>query len=85
MPNCRAARPTRHCRVLVWLFSRKSRPDGRVAGMFALGYGALRFTTEFFREPDSFLGFLSLGLTMGQWLCVPLMAIGVWLLVRRAK
>ena len=69
--------------LLVWLFSRKSRPDGRVAGMFALGYGALRFTTEFFREPDSFLGFLSLGLTMGQWLCVPLMLIGVWLLVRR--
>lgn len=69
--------------VLVWLFSRKPRPDGRVAGMFALGYGALRFTTEFFREPDSFLGFLSLGMTMGQWLCVPLMAIGVWLLLRR--
>ena len=43
--------------VLVWLFSRKSRPDGRVAGMFALGYGALRFTTGILPEPDSFLGF----------------------------
>ena len=64
-------------------FSRKSRPDGRVAGMFALGYGALRFTTEFFREPTASSAF-SLGLTMGQWLCA-LMAIGVWLLVRRAK
>jgi phosphatidylglycerol:prolipoprotein diacylglycerol transferase len=70
--------------VLVWLFSRKSRPDGRVAGMFALGYGALRFTTEFFREPDSFLGFsprpdhgaVAVRATDGDW---------VWLLVRRVK
>jgi len=68
--------------VVVWLFSRKPRADGRVAGMFALGYGVLRFTTEFFREPDDFLGLLSLGMSMGQWLCLPLIALGAWLLWR---
>ena len=48
--------------------------------MFLLGYGALRFITEFFREPDAFLGFLALGLTMGQWLCLAMIAGGVALL-----
>ena len=38
--------------------------------MFLLGYGVLRFIVEFAREPDAFLGFLALGLTMGQWLCL---------------
>ena len=71
--------------VIVWLFSSKQRPEGRVAGVFAIGYATLRFIAEFFREPDAFLGFLSLGMTMGQWLCVPLFAMGVWLLVRRGS
>ncbi len=71
--------------ALVWVFSNKQRPEGRVAGAFAMGYATLRFAAEFFREPDAYLGFLSLGMTMGQWLCVPLMGIGVWLSFRPAK
>ena len=41
----------------------------------------LRFIAEFFREPDSFLGLLALGMSMGQWLCVPMIAAGIalWL------
>jgi phosphatidylglycerol:prolipoprotein diacylglycerol transferase len=42
----------------------------------------LRFVAEWFREPDSFLGLLALGLSMGQWLCLPMVAAGVWLMVR---
>jgi phosphatidylglycerol:prolipoprotein diacylglycerol transferase len=49
-----------------------------------LGYGFFRFLAEFFREPDAHLGLLSLGLSMGQWLCVPMMLGGIWLLRRRA-
>jgi phosphatidylglycerol:prolipoprotein diacylglycerol transferase len=37
---------------------------------------------EFFREPDSFLGLLALGMSMGQWLCLPMIAAGVWLWLR---
>jgi phosphatidylglycerol:prolipoprotein diacylglycerol transferase len=35
-----------------------------------------RFVVEFAREPDSFLGYLALGLTMGQWLSLPMILIG---------
>jgi phosphatidylglycerol:prolipoprotein diacylglycerol transferase len=42
-----------------------------------LGYGFFRFVAEFFREPDAHLGLLSLGMSMGQWLCVPMMLGGV--------
>ena len=48
-------------------------------------YGVLRFVAEYFREPDSFLGLLALGLSMGQWLCLPMVAAGVWLMARPAR
>ena len=51
--------------------------------MFLLGYGVARFIAEFAREPDAFLGFLALGFTMGQWLSLPMIAVGIWLLMRR--
>jgi phosphatidylglycerol:prolipoprotein diacylglycerol transferase len=48
-----------------------------VSGVFLIGYGVLRFVAEFFREPDSFLGLLALNMSMGQWLCVPMVVAGV--------
>lgn len=69
--------------VILWIYSSKSRPAGRVSGVFALGYGVFRFAVEFVRQPDAHIGYLAFGwLTMGQVLCVPLMAIGLWLLFR---
>jgi len=62
--------------VILWLYGRKQRKPGQVAAAFLIGYGALRFTAEYFREPDDFLGLLSMGLSMGQWLCVPMVLIG---------
>ena len=67
--------------VLLWLYARKPRRLGEVSGAFLLGYGLLRFTAEFFREPDSFLGLLPLGMSMGQWLCLPMIIGGVVFLV----
>ncbi len=63
--------------VLLWWFSSKPRKRGEVSALFLIGYGCLRFLAEFAREPDSFLGFLALGMTMGQWLCVPMIAGGI--------
>lgn len=74
--------------VVLWLYARRpgvSEVTGRVSGAFLLGYGVLRFFVEFFRQPDAHLGLLSLGLSMGQWLCVPMVAGGVYLLARRAR
>jgi phosphatidylglycerol:prolipoprotein diacylglycerol transferase len=63
--------------VVLWLYARYPRPVGAVSGVFMMGYGAARFGAEYFREPDAHLGLLTLGLSMGQWLCVPMMAVGV--------
>ncbi len=63
--------------ALLWWFSAKPRPRGQVSALFLIGYGAFRFIAEFAREPDSFLGLLALGLSMGQWLCLPMIAAGI--------
>ena len=67
--------------VLLWLYARGPRKMGQVSGAFLVGYGVFRFIAEFFREPDDFLGILALGMSMGQWLCVPMIGAGVWLWV----
>jgi phosphatidylglycerol---prolipoprotein diacylglyceryl transferase len=62
--------------AILWFFSSRPRPMGAVSGLFLLGYGSFRFIAEFAREPDDFLGLLSLGLSMGQWLSLPMIFIG---------
>lgn len=62
--------------VIVWLFSRKSRPTGQISSVFLAGYGIFRFVAEFARQPDEHLGLLNLGLSMGQWLSVPMIVLG---------
>jgi len=66
--------------VILWLYSRKPRPMGAVSAMFLIGYGSFRFLVEFTREPDAFLGLLGLGLSMGQWLSLPMIVAGLLLL-----
>jgi phosphatidylglycerol:prolipoprotein diacylglycerol transferase len=68
--------------VLLWLYAGKPRPTGQVSGAFLVGYGTLRFIAEYFREPDSFLGLLALNMSMGQWLCLPMIVAGAWLWTR---
>jgi phosphatidylglycerol---prolipoprotein diacylglyceryl transferase len=63
--------------VLLWFYAKKPRGLGQVSGAFLVGYGVLRFAAEYFREPDDFLGLLALKLSMGQWLSVPMVAIGI--------
>ncbi|MFZ5757023.1 MAG: prolipoprotein diacylglyceryl transferase [Pseudomonadota bacterium] len=67
--------------LLVWIFSRRPRPRYATSGVFALGYGCFRFTTEFFRTPDAHIGFVAFGwLTMGQLLCIPMILVGIFML-----
>lgn len=66
--------------TILWLYSARQRPTGAVSGAFLLGYGVLRFAAEYFREPDGFLGLLMFGLSMGQWLSLPMIAVGAGLL-----
>jgi len=63
--------------VLLWRYSSRPRPLGRVSGSFLIGYGTFRFLVEFVREPDRHLGFIALDfLTMGQLLSLPMIAVG---------
>ena len=62
--------------VLLWVYARKPRATGQVSGLFLLGYGVFRFIAEYFRQPDAHLGLLALGMSMGQWLCVPMILGG---------
>ena len=73
--------------VLLWLYARKPRKVGQVSGAFLLGYGVLRFIAEFFREPDAHLGILQFGMSMGQWLCVPMVVGGalLWAWAQKGK
>ena len=59
---------------------------GRLVGLFVLGYGVARFIVEFFREPDSQLAEFAArtGLHMGQWLCVPMVLGGAFLIATSA-
>jgi len=63
--------------ALLWWFSARPRARGEVSALFLIGYGVFRFAAEFAREPDDFLGLLAFGLSMGQWLSVPMIAAGI--------
>jgi phosphatidylglycerol:prolipoprotein diacylglycerol transferase len=67
--------------IVLWVYTRRRRPLGAASGLFLFGYGVCRFVVEYAREPDSFLGFLALGLTMGQWLSLPMIVIGAAMMV----
>ena len=70
--------------MFVWWFSRSADRAGQLSGAFLLGYGVLRFCTEFFRLPDAHLGFTALGwVTQGQILCVPMVLLGGYLILRK--
>ena len=66
--------------AVLWLYSSRPRAMGAISGLFLVGYGVMRFLAEFAREPDAFLGLLGLGLSMGQWLSLPMIALGLALL-----
>ncbi len=79
--------------LLIWMAWRRGalRAPGRIAGTFFAVYGIARFTVELVRQPDAQfvspdnpLGFAmqlgDFGLTMGQVLCIPMIALGAWLI-----
>lgn len=71
--------------VILWIYSSRRRPPGAISALFLIGYGLFRFIAEFFREPDDFLGLLALNWSMGQWLSLPMLLIGVVMMVWAAR
>lgn len=70
--------------IVQWLYRTEAvrRQSGMVAGIFLAGYAAARSLGELFREPDAHIGFLIAGSTLGQWLSLPLVMLGIVLIVR---
>ena len=67
--------------AILWLYSRQVRPRAAVSGVFLIGYGTFRFITEFFREPDHGIFGQSYTISMGQWLSLPMILIGIAMVV----
>lgn len=58
---------------------------GLASGIFMAWYAASRFVIEFFREPDTQIGYIAEYFTMGQMLCLPMFLLGVWLVLKAKK
>jgi phosphatidylglycerol---prolipoprotein diacylglyceryl transferase len=68
---------------IFWKTRARLRP-GLLAGLFVAGIALGRFTVEFYREPDAQLAEFAArtGLSMGQWLTLPMIALGLFFVVR---
>lgn len=53
-----------------------------LSGIFLTGYGTSRFIVEFFREPDVQIGYIFTYFSMGQLLCVPMIFVGIYFMVK---
>ncbi len=74
--------------TLLFVLSRSEairRRPGMLMGAFIAGYGVARSIGELFREPDNYIGFLAFGTTWGQWLSLPMIAIGLFFIVRASR
>ncbi len=91
--------------VLLWVFlwfviRRRNKFPGYTLGWYLIGYGAVRFIIEYFREPDANLGFIIAGggqtestalflsplnISMGQILCMGMIVAGILLLAILGK
>jgi len=65
--------------ILLWSIRKFKVPKGAMLALYVIGYGTVRFVIEFFREPDSHLGFVLSSFSMGQILCTLMIAGGIGL------
>ena len=76
--------------ILAWMFWKTEAryQPGKLVGAFLFFYGLFRFAVEFVREPDAqFAGTIieASGLHMGQWLSLPMMLGGLYLMLTAKK
>ncbi|MFA6183532.1 MAG: prolipoprotein diacylglyceryl transferase [Parcubacteria group bacterium] len=69
--------------VILWLLRNKmDKKNGMITGLYVFGYGTIRFIIEFFREPDIQVGLFFNLLTMGQMLCLIMIGVGIYLVIK---
>ncbi len=63
--------------IMLYLYERrKDLAPGALSGLYLIMYGCVRLFAEQFRQPDAQLGLLTLGLSMGQILCLLMITFG---------
>jgi phosphatidylglycerol:prolipoprotein diacylglycerol transferase len=72
---------------ILWGIRNIKKPRGAMLAFYVIGYGTVRFFIEFFRQPDAHIGFVVLSLSMGQILCMLMIAggIGLYLYLRQTQ
>lgn len=70
--------------LILWRAKDRPHPTGMMFSFFMLGYGVLRMFAEFFRQPDTQIGYIGI-LTMGQLLSMTMIATGVLIYFMRRK
>lgn len=63
--------------IFLWAMRKRRHPRGAMLAFYLIGYGTVRFFIEFFREPDSHLGFVWGTFSMGQVLCLAMVLTGI--------
>jgi phosphatidylglycerol:prolipoprotein diacylglycerol transferase len=71
--------------AILWMVKKKVKIYGIISGLFVSTYGVFRFIVEFFREPDSQLGYYFGSITMGQILCFLMIFAGIGIIVYSQK
>jgi phosphatidylglycerol:prolipoprotein diacylglycerol transferase len=73
--------------IVNWLTLGKNKfnANGYASGVFLIGYGVFRIVIEFFREPDSNLGYFFEYIPMGQIVSLPLLGFGLFLIHKSKK
>jgi len=71
--------------LILWQLAKKPRPTGFVSGVFCIGYAIFRSFCEIFRVPDPQYGYFLEYFTMGQLLCIPMLFVGIYLIMRANK
>ena len=72
--------------AILLFISQRTNIKGVVCSSFLIFYGSIRFIIEFYRQPDSHLGYIAFdSLSMGQLLCIPMILIGFLILLYSRK
>jgi phosphatidylglycerol---prolipoprotein diacylglyceryl transferase len=66
--------------AILWSLRKYKFPVGYLTAFYLIGYGAARFISEFFRQPDNNWFFLSI--TIGQWFSLGIILLGFFLIIK---
>jgi phosphatidylglycerol:prolipoprotein diacylglycerol transferase len=73
--------------ALLWMVRKRTMPAGATLALYLIGYGTVRFFIEFVRQPDAHIGFVAGPFSMGQLLCLAMIAagIGLWVFLKQRE